>query len=80
MSNYNGFNLFNDIDDLELRSRNRAVVLANLFQDNSKDAKTTPKGAHLILGYFNQIPEGERKVVKEKFVVAMKERGFAIAA
>lgn len=78
MSNYNGFELFND-QDQELRTRNRAVVLANIFQDNSKDAKITPKGLKLILGYFQSIPEGERKSVQDQFTEQMKQRGFITA-
>lgn len=80
MNNYKGFSLFNDIEDVSLRTRNRAVVLSNIFQDNSKDAKTTPKGASLILNYFNLIPEGERKSVMEKFKEMMSERGFKTKA
>lgn len=79
-NNYKGFELFNDIEDDVLRTRNRACVLANIFQDNSKNAKTTPKGASLILGYFKEIPENERKPVQERFVESMRERGFRIAA
>lgn len=79
-NNYHGFNLFNDIEDEELRTRNRAVVLANIYQDNSKDGKTTPKGATTILGYFASIPEGERGAVQKKFVESMAERGFVVTA
>lgn len=79
-NNYKGFCLFNDIEDQELRSDNRAKVLANMFQDNSDNAKTTPKGAQLILGYFQTLPEGERAVVQQKFIKQMAERGFRLTA
>lgn len=77
---YKGFALFNDIEDQELRNTNRAKVLANLFQDNSHDAKTTPKGAQLILGYFQTLPEQERADVQQKFVNQMDQRGFRLTA
>ena len=77
---YKGFSLFGDIEDVTLRTRNRAVVLANIYEDNSENGKTTPKGAALILNYFKEIPENERKPVQERFVESMRERGFRIAA
>jgi hypothetical protein len=76
MNQYNGFNLFNDIEDIDLRTRNRAVVLANIFQDNSKNLKMTPKGASVFLNYFKLIPDEEKQRVETKFRECMKERGF----
>lgn len=75
---FQGFDLFNDIEDKVLRIRNRAVVLANAFQDNCKDGKVTPRGAAIILSYFKNIPEGERKDVQDKFTQDMLARGFRI--
>lgn len=79
-NNYNGFSLFNDIEDEALRTRNRAVVLANIFEDNSKDGKTSPKGASLLLNYFLALPEAARQSVQQEFIKKMAERGFRIAA
>jgi hypothetical protein len=74
---YRGFALFSDIEDKSLQSRNRAVVLANMMQDHmNKQKKLQGKGAALVLGYFNALPEEERASVKEQFTLAMKERGF----
>lgn len=74
---YRGFALFSDIEDKELQSRNRAVVLANMMQDHmNKQKKLQGKGAALVLGYFNALPEEERASVKEAFTIAMKDRGF----
>lgn len=77
---YNGFELFNDIEDEALRTRNRAVVLANMYEDNSKGGKISPKGASLLLGYFQAVPEAARQSVQQEFVKKMAERGFRIAA
>lgn len=77
---YKGFALFNDIEDQELRNTNRAKVLANIFEDNSNNVKTNPKGAQLILGYFQTLPEYERADVQSKFVNQMAERGFRLTA
>jgi hypothetical protein len=78
--NYKGFALFNDIEDAELRNRNRGVVLANIAQDNMNGDVINAKGAMLVLGYFNQVPEYERSKVKKNFVDNMLSRGFKLAA
>jgi len=77
---YKGFFLFNDIEDYALKTRNRAVVLANIAEDNSQKRLISPKGASLILGYFQQIPSDEREDVKNKFSETMTERGYRLAA
>lgn len=80
MSNtYQGFNLFNDIEDFDLRTRNRAVVLANIYEDNCENGKVSGKGALTILNYFQKIPEGERMAVQDKFSEDMRLRGFKVA-
>lgn len=79
-NDFKTYSLFNDIEDEELRNRNRAVVLANMAE-NSVDRKTkrvSVKGAALILGYFGCLPEEEREDVKDRFSVEMKSRGFAL--
>lgn len=73
---FKGFALFNDIEDAELRDRNRAVVMANIAQDHSKNNLITPNGAGLILGYWKAIAEEERSGVMPRFVEQMKARGF----
>ena len=75
-NNYKTLPLFNDIEDEELQSRNRAVIMANVSEQYTRGNKITAKGAALILGYFNCIPDVERKAVQEKYIVAMKERGY----
>jgi hypothetical protein len=77
-STYKGFELFKDITDRELRTRNQAVVLANIAEDNSKSRLISPKGASLILGYFQVVPEQDRDTVKSKFKENMIERGFRL--
>lgn len=75
---FKGFDLFNDIEDVILRTRNRAVVLANMAEDHTKSKLISPKGAALILGYFQCVPVEERQMVTEKFQSNMKERGFEL--
>lgn len=73
---YKGFSLFFDIEDAALRSRNQAVVLANMAETSSKNRKISANGMGLIIGYFDKIPKEERKSVYDQFIQFMKERGF----
>lgn len=77
---YKGYSLFNDIDDVTLRNRNRGVVLANIAEGNTKDKKVSPKGASLILGYFSNILPAERRSVQDCFVESMRSKGYVLGA
>jgi predicted phosphatase len=73
---FKGYSLFNDIEDIVLRDRNRAVVLANICSFNTKDKKINAKGMFLTMGYFNCIPPDQRANVLSNFESMMNERGF----
>lgn len=73
---YNGYSLFNDVEDQALKQRNRAVVMANIAEQYTKAKKITLKGSSLIIGYFSCIPQEERKELEAKFTEVMKERNF----
>lgn len=78
---FKGFSLFNDVDDITLRTANRARVMANMAEDHTnKEKRINAKGASLILGYFNLIPKEERIIAKDKFEAEMNSRGFALSA
>ena len=78
MNDYKGFALCSDIEDKELRIRNRGVIMANMadMYMDKKTKKISLRGAGLILGYFECIPKEERNAVEERFTSVMKERGF----
>ena len=73
---YKGYCLFNDVEDAALRSRNRAVVMANIVEFNTKKSKVSNRGASLVIGYLSNVPTGERKYVMTLFTQHLKERGF----
>lgn len=73
---FKGFSLFNDIEDRDLRTRNQAVVLANMAESSSKNRKISANGMGMIIGYFDKIPMDDRETVRSKFMTFMKERGF----
>ncbi len=77
--NYKGFELFTDIEDSHLRNDNRAKVLVNIAEDHTKERKISPKGASLILGYFQEVPEHDRKNVRDGFETKMKQKGYILA-
>lgn len=77
MNEYKGFCLFNDIEDEDLRIRNRVVTLSNIAEDHTHNRLISPKGAGLMLGYFGAIPNDERKAVRDGFEASMKQRGYA---
>lgn len=82
MSNQNqfkGYSLFNDITDTALRIRNQSVVLCNIAESNVVKGLISPRGAALILGYFNFVSPADRGTVKEEFKTRMGERGFKLA-
>ena len=79
-----GYSLFNDVEDVTLRTRNRAVVMANIFDDNLDPNAKTPTikggGATLLLKYFGSISAEEQASVWSKFKEIMTtERGYAYA-
>lgn len=75
---FRGFSLFNDQEE-PLRSRNRAVVLGNIAEDNmDKEKRISGKGAMLMLGYMAAIPVEERGAVASQFADNMNQRGFAV--
>lgn len=60
-----GYTLFNDIEDIELRSYNRAMIMANIIEDNlaEKDGRVNQKGMYHSTRYFEAVPVSERQKV-----------------
>jgi hypothetical protein len=73
---YRGYSLFNGLEDKSLQCYNRARILSNMSQDNVKGGRITPKGAALVIGYFNQFNDEDRKLVLPKFKEMMIKEGF----
>ncbi len=75
---YKGLNLFNDVEDTELKAHNRGVIMANVFEEhiNKQTKKVSPMGLSLILGYFQSIMPFERKEAKLAFERTLIQRGI----
>lgn len=61
MSEYNGYDLFMDVQDPKLRLSNRLQVCVNILSSNMKEDKVTPGGIKDFLLYLKQIPFGEER-------------------
>lgn len=79
MENFKAYPLFNEVEDKELQARNRAIILANISEDHkTPEKKISVKGAALIMGYFQKIPQEDRKEIASLYAKEMTNRGFAI--
>lgn len=79
MTQYRGFETFDDVEDINLRNQNRATVLSNISEDHAKNHLITPKGMALILGYFQLIPVEDRVDVKDRYANEMRLKGWVIS-
>ena len=77
---YKGFSLFNDIEDVNLRNRNRAITLSNIASNHSKDRKIPPATAGMILNYFNLVDGKDKEDVMKRFMEEMNLRGFHLVS
>jgi len=77
------YHFFDDIEDRELRTKNRAQVLANIMEDNiaKVEGKTsiTSRGTALLMEYFGKIAADERKDVLKLFSDEVFTRGYRYA-
>ena len=73
----NDYELFTDTKDVHLRARNRAIVMANIFEDNAEGENVSGKGAALLFGYYKSIPAIEKQLAFDAFKVNMTERGYS---
>lgn len=53
---YRGYSLFNDVEDQELQTYNRARVMKNIMLDNSDGRLVNARGMQILAGYFDRIP------------------------
>lgn len=81
---YHSYHLFDDVEDRDLRVKNRATVLLNIMEDNLQTSKggkiVSDKGARLIFGYFSQIHPAERADVMDTLQKNLAERGYSYAS
>jgi len=74
---YEGYSLFKDIEDEQLKARNRAMILWNIFERHSENGKATVKGMAKLVGYTNRVPSGERMAMLDAFNLMIGGEGNA---
>jgi len=71
MKDVKGYSLFNDSPKGDIRLRNRAKVMVNIFEDHLDfdftPARISALGMVVLLKYFSQIEAEERPVIYEMF-------------
>jgi len=71
------YDLFLEVEDLDLQARNRAVCLYNMFDSNSNNGKVNSRGVKEMLSYMKMIPEGARSAVMAKLHLMIDSPGTA---
>ena len=74
---YKGYELFNDVEDDALRTRNRDACLWNIYESNTKAGRTTPNGVADMVGYIKAIPQEDQQVVINKLSTFIESGGVA---
>ena len=79
---FKGYATFNEVEDRNIRTKNQAIILSNIFEDNLKEVGSnkakvvSPQGASLVIQYFKEIRAEDKQVVLEKYGHIMIEKGF----
>lgn len=76
---FKGYSLFDDVQDISLRARNRAVVMANIIESNVNIRGIIKlSAAKDALEYFSKIPKEERTEVYSFLSNEMNSRGISL--
>lgn len=75
-NDWEGYSLFNDIDDDNLRTDNQGTVLANILEDTMKDGMVSGKGRELALGYMENVFFLDREMAATKAKKFLEDRGY----
>lgn len=77
MNEFQGYSLFNDVEDKELRTYNRARVMKTMMLDNQVDRNVTAQGVYKLMTYMDKIPEDERRAVYHKLEELLQQKETA---
>lgn len=79
-NSYKDMSLFCDVEDEDLKARNRGTVLANLAEDgfNADTQKMSPRAAADMIKYFSLIPKDERKPVLKNLITTLASRNLQV--
>lgn len=71
-----GYSTFVDVENKDIRDRNRGSVMLNIFEDHATDGVMNAMGMATVLGYFREIPEGERGDALAMFTAMCESAGY----
>jgi len=75
------YEIFSEVNDPELRARNRAICMYNIQQDpshsHSGGTRTNREGLTQMMNYLQRIPERERAPVVAKLALLLEGGGTA---
>lgn len=65
--------LFNDVEDHDVRARNRAIAMYNLANEHTQRGLITQTGMVAMLTYLDAVPPKERADVVARLSLMMEE-------
>lgn len=71
---HNGYDLFMEVEDTDLRTRNRAVVLFNIYEDHTRNGMTNPEGLVQMMQYIQKLPEEDQPTVVSTLSLMLEPR------
>jgi len=76
MHEYEGYPLFKDVEDRELRVRNMATTMANIYEDSAVKGRINAKAMSLLAGYLKNVSKEDRRETYSLFSQLLKTRGL----
>jgi hypothetical protein len=77
MSEYKGYDLFEEVDDADLRNRNRSICLYNMFQDDAVNGRCSARVVGDMVNYLRNLPIGDRSDTMSRLRLLMESGGTA---
>lgn len=68
---FNGYPTFIDVEDFELRAKNRGQIMCNIIDDHTEGSKMSARGAADLMEYCSLIPAHDKElaITHCKFII-----------
>ena len=77
LNEFHGYALFNEVENPELQTQNRAVTLANIAEDYiDGDGQVNEHGKYLMVCYFDMMPDLYRPQLLSKLKEELEARNL----
>lgn len=74
MNEFKGYSLFNDVEDKEVQTYNRARIMVNIMEDHAVGKNVSGAGLLVSMGYFQSLPPEDREAVHEKAAELLQKK------